>query len=157
MPTITVVMSEHQWTLEAMHLACALARNTGADVTLVRLLPVTHASYLGASFAYWEFSPADYEQFNEYRETAEDYGVPISLLVVQYIDFTDAVAQAAEQIESRVVFATLPHSPIPYLRRFRLWHLRRLLQRGKRTLYTLDPDTKTPNWKPSITVLAHHK
>jgi hypothetical protein len=157
MATVMVAMHDRQWTQEAMHLACALARNTDSEVTVVKMLSVTHPGYLGQHFAYSELDPRDYQQVQEYRQTAEDYGVPFSLVLFQYVDLMDALVQAAEQLHADVVFATLSPSIVPYFRKFRLWNLNRTLRRDKRTLYTLEPDTTKPDWKPTITVFAGHK
>jgi hypothetical protein len=140
-----------------MHLACALARNTGSEVTVVNMIPVTHASYLGASFMYSELNPRDYQQVQEYYQTAEDYGVPFSFIMFQYVDLTSAIVEAAEHIKAEVVFATLPTSLLPYIRKFRLWRLNRTLRREQRTLFTLEPDATQPEWTPTITVFAGHK
>jgi hypothetical protein len=152
MAAIMVAVGERQWTLEAMHLACALARNTGKEIVLVKLISVSQPSYLGANFALWIYTAEDQAQIREYTHTAEDYGVKLSLTMFEYIDFVPGLVQAAEDADADVVFATLPDSVIPYWRGLRLWSLRRQLK--ARTLYTLDRDTKIPEWKPSITVMA---
>jgi hypothetical protein len=152
MAAIMVAAGERKWTLEAMHLACALARNTGKEIVLVKLISVSQPSYLGANFANWGYTAEDQVQVRDFTHTAEDYGVNLSLTVFEYIDFVPGLVQAAEHADADVVFATLPDSVIPYWRRLRLWDLRRQLK--ARTLYTLDRDTTIPEWKPSITVTA---
>jgi len=155
MATIMVAAGERQWTLEAMHLACALARNTGKDLVLVQMVSVSQPSYLGANFAHWNNTAEEQAHIRDYIKTAEDYGVNLSVTVFEYIDFVPGLAQAAEHADANVVFATLPNSVISYLRRLRLWNLRRQLK--PRTLYTLDPDTTMPEWKPTITVVTAEK
>jgi hypothetical protein len=155
METIMVAAGERQWTLGAMHLACALARNMGKDLVLVQMVSVSQPSYLGANFAHWNDTAEDQARMRDYVHTAEDYGVNLSVTVFEYINFVPGLAQAAEHADADVVFATLPNSAIPYLRRLRLWNLRRELKR--RTLYTLDPDTRMPEWKPAITVVTAQK
>ena len=150
-----VATGERQWTLEAMHLACALARNTGKDLVLVQMVSVSQPSYLGANFAHWNDTAEDQAHMRDYVHTAEDYGVNLSVTVFEYIDYVPGLVQAAEHVDAEFVFATLPKSAIPYLRRLRLWNLRRELK--PRTLYTLDPDTTMPEWKPTITVVTAQK
>ena len=59
MKTILVEMAEPKWTEEALHLACALAQNTGAAVTLLDLIAVQHYSWLGTSLGEKALSPED--------------------------------------------------------------------------------------------------
>jgi hypothetical protein len=155
MGTIIVTLGEPKWTLNAMHLACALARNTARDVLLLRMNPVTHPSYLGADVAPLNITSSERALIRDYAHTAEDYGVSVSLALVNYVDFVPGLAQAAENANADVIFATLPGSRIPYLRRMRLWNLRRQLK--PRALYTLDLDTTIPEWKPTITVVTAEK
>ena len=75
MKTILVQMSEKQWTMPALHLACALARNTQAQIILLRLMTLAHPSYLGSEFGFSIPTSQECEDIAEYKATAEDYDV----------------------------------------------------------------------------------
>src|SRR5688500_18086041 len=96
MAAIMVAADEHQWTLDAMHLACALARNSGKDIVLVKLVFAEQAAYLGSHFAQWNYTAEEQAQIRDCTHTAEDYGVNVSLMVFEYIDTVPALVQAAE-------------------------------------------------------------
>jgi hypothetical protein len=152
MYTILVQKADDNWTMQALHLACAMARNTGANVALLRLTQVQHLSYLGTPFGN---NPPDHEEQNrlkEYTLTAEDYGVELTHYSMQCTTPLDAVVEAAEQIEARVVFAQVPASRISYWRRFQLWSVKRRMHAGCRELYTLDQPIGVQEWAPAITV-----
>jgi nucleotide-binding universal stress UspA family protein len=40
MPIIMVQIADRKWTLEALHRACALARDVNAEIVLLTMLPV---------------------------------------------------------------------------------------------------------------------
>lgn len=138
-PTLMVMMGERAWTLEALHLACALARHEVGTVTLVRMIPVMHPSYLGTEFACWEPTGQECRDMDEYMQLIAAYGVDSAEMIFQYINLTDALCDAAEQLEASYVFATLPQSRIPYWHRFQTHLLQTRLARQNRTLCTLEP------------------
>lgn len=135
MNTIMVQLSDAQWTREAMHLASALAVNTGSKIMLLQLVEVNHPALLG-----WEFAPMTQaeEQLHECAAIAEDYGVEFSFQLMQYVTLTDALAQAVEAHGASALFAHISESRLPFLRRFDLWNLNRQL--GNCRLYTLDKE-----------------
>ena len=136
MKTIMVQMSDKRWTMEAIHLASALARNINGKIVLLRLVLANNPGLLG-----WGIAPPTAEeqrQMEEYAAVAEDYGVEFWVQPMQYITLTDALAQAAELLNVSVLFAHMHQSNIPFWRRFRLWSLKRQLQNCR--LYTLDEE-----------------
>ncbi len=147
MNTIMVQLRDRQWTLQALHLASAMARNQEAVVVLVRMVPVQQMTWVGTDLANIPMSKAEHQLVDELQATAEDYGVKISLRDMQYFTLKEALVESAELLESKVVFATLPASSLPYWRRFQMWSLQRHLQYRECQLYTLEPaadrDTKT--------------
>jgi hypothetical protein len=132
MNTIMVQLSDVQWTREAMHLASALAVNTGSRVVLLQLIEVNHPALLG-----WDLAPgsAKQEQIEDCAAIAEDYGVEFHLQPMQYVTLTDALAQAVETHEASALFANIPEGKLPFWRRVELWNLNRQL--GNCQLYTL--------------------
>ena len=136
MKTIMVHMSNEQWTMEAMHLASAMARNLNGRISLLRLVLANNPGLLG-----WGIAPPTAEeqrQIKEYAAVAEDYGVEFWVQPMQFITLADALAQAVELLKVSVLFAHIPQSRIPLWRRFQLWSLKRQL--GNCRLYTLDEE-----------------
>lgn len=152
MQTILVQMADKRWTTQALHLACALARNNQAQLVLLRLMQVEHISYLGSNFGEVAPTHAEYNDLQEYHATAEDYGVDLTLTQMQCIEPFEAVVEAAEHLDANVVFARVLPSRIPYLHRLRLWWLEKRFAAEKRQLYTLDQPSSDGARAPSITV-----
>lgn len=154
MKTVLVQIADQPWTMQAMHLACALARNTKGSVVLLRLMQVPTAYLLGSQPGI--ASPFDPEMaaITEYSLVAEDYGVKIVLQPMQYESFSVAVVQAAEHFNAIAVFAALPVHPIPLWKRFQLWNMRRQLNGRKCQLFTLTQYDHTASDQPGITFEA---
>ncbi len=156
MKTILVQMSEPAWTMQALHLACALARNNSTQIILLRLIPVHHPSYLGTAFG--NTPPADHEQheLDEYAATAEDYGVALSIQPMQCATTLDALVDAADQLNVDVVFAHPGKSWLPYWQAFQTWNLKRQLSAVQRQLFTLDSVPPKDGYLPAITIESAH-
>lgn len=152
METILVQMSEKSWTMQALHLACALARNYSTTVTLLRLMSVGHPSYLGTDFG--KILPTYYEldDLSEYAATAEDYGVELTIRSMQCVTTLDALVDAADQVNAGMVFAHIHKSWIPYWSAFQTWNLKRRLSAARHLLFTLDNTLQNTEYVPSITV-----
>src|SRR5436305_12329422 len=103
---IMVQIADRQWTMVAMHLAAALARNTGTELILVKMAPVQHLGWLGTEFGSPTLSRQDCEEIRDYEATAEDYGVPLSKQVFQYVFLPEALSDAADYFGVGIVFAT---------------------------------------------------
>jgi hypothetical protein len=134
MKIIMVQMWDRRWTLEAMHLASALARNSDGNIVLLCMQPAHNPGLLG-----WHIeAPTENEQrqMGEYGAVAEDYGVGFCIQPMQYITYAEALAQAVEQNQVSDLFAHIPQTHITPLRWFRLWDLKRRL--GNCQLHTLD-------------------
>jgi hypothetical protein len=155
MQPIMVHMANREWTLAAMHTACALARNTGAEVTVVKMVAVHHPGWLGTDLGYRSLSWQDHDNLRYYQATAEDYGVAFSMLVFQYVTLPEALVDAAAYIDAQEVFAVLPQSLIPYWRQLQLWNLRRQLSQQGRCLYTLEA-AELSDVTPTIEQTVYH-
>ncbi|MBL8155389.1 MAG: hypothetical protein JNM70_14490 [Anaerolineae bacterium] len=156
MNTILVQMSEKAWTMQALHLACALARNSTAKLVLARLIEVQHYSYLGTPFGNSDPTPQEYDDIQEYAATAEDYGVELTVRMMQCANPLEAMADAADHLDSAVVFAHIPSSRIPYWAEIQTWLLKRRLAAGQRQLFTLARPPQPETYAPSITVEPAH-
>lgn len=129
---IMVQISNREWTLEALHCACLLARDTSARIALVKMIPVQHASWLGTELGYMHFTHQEQADFADYQATIEDYGVEFTPVVLQYVTFTEAIIQAVEHVNAQIVFAQIPESGIPLWTNFQRWMLNRKLARQQR-------------------------
>lgn len=150
MQTIIVQMSDRQWTMQALHLACALARNNHAQVILLRLIAVNYPGYLGTPFGNGSLTRSEYADIKEFVATAEDYGIELSLSQMQCVSSPGALADAANELKADVVFAHVPESRIPYWRRLQVWNLERRLSHCQ--LFTLDKSGRSPDEALSITL-----
>ncbi len=134
MKTIIVHMSDEQWTMEAMHLASALARNVNGRIVLLHLVLANNPGLLG-----WEIAAPDLTKnqlMKAYATVAEDYGVEFCVQPMQFINFVDALAEATSLFDASVLFAHIPQSKMPLWQRFQLWSLKHQLRNCR--LYTLD-------------------
>jgi hypothetical protein len=149
---ILVQLADHQWTMPAVHLASALARTINAKIILLYLTQVPHLSYLGTPFGYTPPTPQQYAAIDEYAATAEDYGIEISLQIMQCITPLEALLDAAEQLQANAVFAYVPESRIPYWQRFQKWLLQRRVAKIHRQLFILDRPQHDTDRLPTIVV-----
>ncbi|MBZ0288788.1 MAG: hypothetical protein K8I30_14315, partial [Anaerolineae bacterium] len=154
MSIILVQIADEKWTMEALHLACALARSTGAQVALLRLIQVRHLSYLGTSFGNTPPDNREYQLLKEYAATAEDYGVPLTIQSMRCVSVMDALVEAVDQLESVILFAHIAPTRISYWRRFQVWNLGRRLALKRCQLFTLDQPVGFIKWMPAVTVRA---
>jgi hypothetical protein len=154
MKTVLVQIADQPWTMQAMHLACALARNTGGSVVLLRLMQVRTAYLLGSDLGIASPTDAEMDAISEYSMVAEDYGVKITLQPMEYESFSVAVVQAAEHFNAIALFASLPDNPISIWKRFQSWNIRRQLNAQKCQFFTLTQSDDTVNDQPGITFEA---
>jgi len=155
MTTMMVQIADRTWTMQAMHLACAMARNTGSSVILLYLMPIKNPGLLGSELGITPPTPAQYADFDEYALIAEDYGVEIGLQPMQYESLCEALAQAVELLKPLALFARVPESIIPLWCRFQLWTLQRQLTAQNCRLYTLDqPGRPEEESVPAVHVKA---
>jgi hypothetical protein len=147
-------MAHPDWTLQALHLACAMARNTGVDVTLMRMIPVQHYGWLGTEMGNQIPTAQDFRLLNEYEKTAETYGVELTVVPMQYVSLKEAIVQAAHHLEAKAVFATLPQSSVAYWRKFQMWDLQRQLGARQFPLYSLEPHYSAEGRVASVAIPA---
>ncbi len=133
-PTIMVQIADHAWTLDAVHCACRLARRSPSVIALVSMIPVQHPGWLGTEWGNMDFSNSARVDLEDYQETVFDYGLDCRLVGCQYMDFADALGDAAEQLDASVIFAKLPSTLIPAWCRWQEWLLKRRFSKQQRQL-----------------------
>lgn len=157
-PRLLIVMGDEDWTLAALHLACAMSRCSHTEVLLLKMIPVRHPSLLGTEAGFLDFVVEDMQALAEIVAAAEDYGVPLDVQLFQYASYWSGVVDAAAQLGATAVIAHIPPSPIPYIQTFRWWWLRYRLARQQQLFFPLDDLRPSLVWTPSITLqddMAH--
>jgi hypothetical protein len=111
----------------------------------MKMVPVQHLGWLGTEFGNMNFTSREQSELRDYEATIQDYDVPYSSHVFQYITLAEAIAEAADYVDAQIVFATLPNSIIPFWRQFQLWGLRNRLTHNGRELFDANsPSTAKP-------------
>lgn len=124
-PVIMVQIANYEWTMEALHCACLLARQMAARLVLVEPILVPYPSLLGTEWGYMNITRQDRVHLENYQATLEDYHVEFRHLPFQCVSLTGATIQIAEALDARVIFARLPRSIFPFWTKFQ----RRLIER----------------------------
>ena len=150
MSTILVQLSDRVWTIKAMHLACAMARSTAANVTLLHLMQVMSPMLLGTVFGMSALSAQELEMLDDCERISGDYGIDIGLQPMQYESLVAALVQAVEHTQASVVFAHLPQSVFPYWKRLQDWNLKRQLASLNCDLAILEQPITSVEWVPTI-------
>ena len=138
MKPVAVVIAEPTWTTKAMHLACALARNTQSPLILLDFRRTKNVALLGSGIGYDTPTMAEYVTLRDYFMIAEDYGVLMTVQPVEYESYADTLVQMVELFAPTTLFTEAPKSLIPALSRFITWQVRRQLEHLNCKLYTLD-------------------
>lgn len=149
---LMIVMGETQWTLAALHLACAMSRRDQTELLLLKMLPARHPLLLGTPGGSLSFTAVDAQALENMAATAEDYGVTLTVRCCQYTNYWPAVVDAAAQLAVTAVLVHIPASPIPYWQAIRHWWLHRQLTRQRQLLLTLDNLSPSLTWTPTITL-----
>ena len=156
MNRIVVELADPQWTTYAMHFASAMARNTGGDVVLLQMLPVSNPAALGAGFEGLPHGAEAYRRVRDYAAIAKDYGVELCVQRMEYLTRFDALAQAVETLEASVLFAPIAETRFAFWRRLMTWGLARRLRNCR--LYTLaqtDAETDEPTQAIALAMPKH--
>lgn len=154
MKPFLVQFAERTWTLETLHLACAMARDEGTFVVLLHLMRVNHIAWLGTELGDLPPTERQYQLLDECQSVANLYGVALSLQSMQYQSLVNAVAQAADAVDAQAVFVQLSQGKLTILNRLQHWNLTRQLRVKHRQLYTSALPLETTDWTPSVTVKA---
>jgi hypothetical protein len=153
---IMVQIADRSWTLDALGHACLMAHDLSAEIALIKFHQVQHVSLLGTEFGYMNLKPQDCSELRDYRAIIEEFGVPCSTHVIQYITLVECVLETADYVDACIVFATLPKSIIPFWQRLQLHRLRNGLARAGRELFDANrPSATRPSGMvkvPSISI-----
>lgn len=153
---ILVHLSEWDWTLQATHLACSLARSNRSDIILLRLDFVRHPGYLGTEFGATSPNQKEIALVKACVAITEQYSVRPWLESIQCVTLSGALVNAADQLAADILFAHLPAAYLPYWRRFQTWNLTRRLSALQCQLFTLDKSTHVPERPSSIAITPTH-
>jgi hypothetical protein len=134
--SIMVVVGDRTWTLQAMHLACAIGRDNSGLVVVVKMVRVNNPVLLGDASGLVHYSAHDRHALQECEATAEDYNVPFRLHVCTYADYAAGLAAAADQLDAALIFAPPPHSRLQPWNRFQTWRLHHIVHRPVFSLTT---------------------
>lgn len=137
---ILVVLGNERWTNQAMHLACAMARNEHTSVALVRPVPVANPEQLGNVDFHPDHTQRLQRTIHEISATAEDYQVSFEVIQLHYSSYINGIRSAAEELNAMAVFAPLSKHRLKIIDRFQTWRFHRALSCP---LFTLDPDDRT--------------
>jgi hypothetical protein len=129
---IMVQVSNREWTMEALHCACLLARKLSTKIVLVAMIPVAYPCWLGTEWGYINFTEQERLDLVDYQATIEDYGIAYETVLFQYESLTAAIVQIAEHINAQIVFAQLTESIFPFWTRLQHRLLARQLAYQKR-------------------------
>jgi hypothetical protein len=132
---IMVQTGEYRSTLEAVHLASAMARDLHASLVLVEMIAVSQPAWLGTELGNIGRTAQTRREIESYRAVAEEYGVPVTVQPFQYVTLLEAIVDVADYVDACSVFVVLPKTAIPLWRRFRVWLLRQQLGSRKRDLF----------------------
>lgn len=146
---VLVVPGERKWTTRALHLACAMARSNGGEVTVLKMVPVGHPALLGSPEGSCRVRREEMAALAELAAIAEKYDVPANITLCQFASYNHALVDAAEQLEARAVFAALRPSHIPFWTRYQYWRVETILGRRGCTLYTVEPAGGPLEWTPA--------
>lgn len=132
---ILVITGNPNWTMQALHLAAAIAHETDAAITLVEMMPISHIHSLGTAADEALLPLARMDALRQFADAVESYGIAVSVATFQCADYLGGLLSACEQADASAVFAPAPGGALPFLAAARLWYLRRALHRP---LFTLD-------------------
>ena len=156
--TVVVYGSDHEWTRNALHLACALSHTRGLEIALVDMIRVQHLQWLGTELGCQNHVEQIYDQVRSYEQTVQEYNIPLTIYFHRYhSSLPDAIIESARQLNAAVVFATLPDSTLAIWRKFQLQRLEYQLLKQRCQLFTLEKPANTPDWTPSITAPVFRK
>lgn len=148
---ILLIPGERKWTSKALHLACAIAQSNEGQVTLLKMVPVSHPALLGSPEGSRHVTDDELRALTDLATTAQKYGAPITVTLCQYASYTRALISAAEQLDAAAVFAAPSTSRIPLWARIQDWRLESSLSRLGCTWHTVEPSGGPLEWTPSAT------
>jgi hypothetical protein len=156
MSTILVQFAERQWTMRAMHLACAMARSSDAQVLLLVLSRVPSPFLLGAEIAMMRPTPRELAALHDCAHIANEYGVALRVEPMQYDTIGGAIAQAVVEYEAVAAFVQMPHSRMPFADRLERWSIQRQLRACGFRLSLIAESAQDVAWVPTMKMKNAH-
>jgi hypothetical protein len=157
MQTLVVHMFDLAWTQQALHLACQRARESRAEVCLLRLIPVRYARWLGTEFASQTAIGLMYADLAEHIATVEDYGFHLNIHHMFSMTVDEALLQAAQHLNAVAVFTQPQQSVLPYWGWLQARRLEKMLKAQGCELCLLDSTPKGISDKPHFAQAAKNK
>ncbi len=127
--SIMVILGERQWTMQAMHLACAVARDNEGRVIVIKMVRVNNPQLLGDAAGMANYSTKDRLALHDCEATAETYGVNFEEHVCTYADYAAGLAAAADQLDATLLLVPPPPSRFAPWNRYAQWRVRRIVGR----------------------------
>ena len=152
--SIIVQVSDRSWTMQALHLACAMARNANLNLLLLQFRRVTNAGLLGTGIGPDVLTEQNERDLEEYEAVAEDYGVPLIIQPMEYESLPEAAVQAVAALGATALFMHLPEHRFSFWRRLRVRYIQRRLNMLDCRLYLCDQPTQPDPWMPAISLPA---
>ena len=143
-PTVMVQMADVRWTTAAVEVAARRAKEIGAEIALVEMIACERLNWQGIEAHDYQFSSSERENIKAYKAIAARYGVPVSVHVCRYESLTEAIAQAADELDAESVFVTLPHTLIPFVHERQVLQLNHLLEEHYHHLFTVNTRVHEP-------------
>lgn len=135
---ILVQMDARPWTWEALTQACREAKETGASIVLVKLLPQDYLAWICDDCSAYIFTEADTADIRDYQALAESQHVPLSIRVFEYHNLEQGIVRAADELSAESVYAVVPPSALPFMHDAPLRHLEHALHEHSRALHAVE-------------------
>jgi hypothetical protein len=149
---ILIVWGEPEWTVQALHLACALVGHGRGEVVLAKMTLVGSPLNLGMDNTGRSLSRHDRRSLADYHRLALGYETTLRLASCQYSDRHGGVMSLVRRYRPLTLFVEPAKAGVPGLARWREWWLRRAVERAGCQLETLTQPPDTTNWVPSVSV-----
>lgn len=156
MNTILVQMSDQSWTLQAIHLACAMACSNQTNIILLRLDYVKHPIHLGTDLGFNPPTNQEIAIIAACKNISEQYGVKLRFESFQCATTVGALVTAADEFFADILFAHIQATHIPFWHKLKTWDLTHRLSAIDCQLFTLDKPAQAPDRPLSITITSVH-
>lgn len=145
---ILVQMADEKWTTAALTVAIEKAGQSGGEIALVEFLPADALNWHGLEASEYEYSESEREEIQKFQRMAREAGVKLTLHCYKTDSLEGTIVRAADTLQADTVFATVPHSALPFLHDRPIKHLSHVLEEHHHHLFTVDQPAVTSGWKP---------
>jgi hypothetical protein len=144
---ILVQMADEKWTTAALTVALEKAQ-PGGEIALVEFLPADALNWHGLDCDEYEFSESEREEIQKFQAMAQAAGVKLTTHCYKTDSLEKTIVRAADTLDADAVFATVPHSALPFLHDRPIKHLSHVLEAHHHHLFTVDQPAVTSGWTP---------